>query len=88
IPWTRIWKLRRIATEFYDPLFAHTSWVYVIYKFIASPMLGPQSRLVRMYKAHLSGRKEYRVPLDDDAASAKKPLLSASGRKNVKSKMH
>lgn len=62
IPWTRICKLRQMATEFYDPLFAHTSWVAVMFFFIASPMLGPQSRLVRMYKAHASGRKEYRVP--------------------------
>ncbi|KAJ2886121.1 sphingolipid delta-4 desaturase [Coemansia aciculifera] len=73
IPWTRIWKLRRIATEFYDPLFAHTSWIWVIVNFIASPMLGPQSRLVRLYKAHTSGRREYRVPVESsDTAPAVK----------------
>ncbi|KAI7834752.1 fatty acid desaturase-domain-containing protein, partial [Kickxella alabastrina] len=47
IPWTRIWQLRRIATEFYDPLYAHTSWIWVTFNFITSPMLGPQSRLTR-----------------------------------------
>ncbi|KAJ2727131.1 sphingolipid delta-4 desaturase [Coemansia sp. Benny D115] len=62
IPWTRIWKLRRIATEFYDPLYAHTSWIRVIIRFITSPMLGPQSRLVRFKKDHTAGRKEYKVP--------------------------
>ncbi|PIA19353.1 hypothetical protein COEREDRAFT_37163 [Coemansia reversa NRRL 1564] len=64
IPWTRIYKLRRIATEFYDPLYAHTSWIGVIIMFITSPMQGPQARLVRMYKAHLSGRQEYKVPCE------------------------
>ncbi|KAI8326209.1 hypothetical protein GQ54DRAFT_294905 [Martensiomyces pterosporus] len=68
IPWTRIWKLRRIATEFYDPLYAHTSWVAVVVRFITSPMLGPQSRLVRTYKSHSSGRREYRVPVNAPAA--------------------
>ncbi|KAJ2786066.1 sphingolipid delta-4 desaturase [Coemansia javaensis] len=70
IPWTRIYALRRIAAEFYDPLYAHTSWCAVIFKFITSPMQGPQSRLARLYKAHVSGRKDYRVPADhDDAVS-------------------
>ncbi|KAJ2322827.1 sphingolipid delta-4 desaturase, partial [Coemansia sp. RSA 2702] len=67
IPWTRIYKLRRIATEFYDPLYAHTSWIGVIFLFITSPMQGPQARLVRMYKAHLSGRREYKVPTEEPA---------------------
>ncbi|KAJ2183739.1 sphingolipid delta-4 desaturase, partial [Coemansia sp. RSA 522] len=71
IPWTRIYKLRRIATEFYDPLYAHTSWIGVIFLFIASPMQGPQARLVRKYKAHLSGRREYKVP--DDRAKSTAP---------------
>ncbi|KAJ1727584.1 sphingolipid delta-4 desaturase [Coemansia biformis] len=70
IPWTRIYKLRRIATEFYDPLYGHTSWVGVIFKFITSPMQGPQSRLTRPYKAHLSGRREYRVPAENNSTSA------------------
>ncbi|KAJ1856519.1 sphingolipid delta-4 desaturase [Coemansia sp. RSA 1822] len=72
IPWTRIYKLRRIATEFYDPLYAHTSWIGVIFLFIASPMQGPQARLVRKYKAHLSGRREYRVPDDTAKSTAQK----------------
>ncbi|KAJ2159887.1 sphingolipid delta-4 desaturase [Coemansia sp. RSA 552] len=70
IPWTRIYKLRRIATEFYDPLYAHTSWFGVIVRFIVSPMQGPQARLARMYKAHLSGRRDYKVPDDSEGSSS------------------
>ncbi|KAI9482188.1 sphingolipid delta-4 desaturase [Coemansia sp. RSA 1821] len=69
IPWTRIYKLRRIAAEFYDPLYAHTSWFGVIFKFITSPVQGPQARLVRMYKAHISGRREYKVPEETPSGS-------------------
>ncbi|KAJ2548130.1 sphingolipid delta-4 desaturase [Coemansia sp. RSA 1933] len=75
IPWTRIWKLRRIATEFYDPLYAHTSWIGVIVRFITSPMLGPQSRLVRSYDAHKVGRNTYKVPSSSSLAA--KPIESA-----------
>ncbi|KAJ2611568.1 sphingolipid delta-4 desaturase [Coemansia sp. RSA 1804] len=73
IPWTRIWKLRRIATEFYDPLFAHTSWINVILHFIASPMLGPQARLVRSYESHKTGRTEYKAPVSAPSVARSVP---------------
>ncbi|KAF2736382.1 sphingolipid delta4-desaturase [Polyplosphaeria fusca] len=34
IPWTRLPKLNKIASEFYDELPCHKSWIYVIWQFI------------------------------------------------------
>lgn len=34
IPWTRLPEVRRIASEFYDELPTHTSWVYVMWQFV------------------------------------------------------
>ncbi|KAJ1931938.1 hypothetical protein FBU59_006542 [Linderina macrospora] len=39
-------------------------------------MLGPQARLVRTYKAHRSGRLEYKVPVDA-------PVTPAAGKKTI-----
>lgn len=47
IPWTRLPELRRIASEFYEPLPAHKSWPYVTYKFITDPNVGMWSRAKR-----------------------------------------
>jgi sphingolipid delta-4 desaturase len=47
IPWTRLPELRRIASEFYEPLPAHKSWPYVTYKFITDPKVGMWSRAKR-----------------------------------------
>ena len=33
-------QLREIAPEFYTPLQCHTSWVWVIWKFISDPEVG------------------------------------------------
>ncbi|KAF3159455.1 hypothetical protein TWF106_002751 [Orbilia oligospora] len=47
IPWTRLWKLRDIATEFYEPLPQHKSWTYVIWQFIWDPNVSLWSRVKR-----------------------------------------
>lgn len=46
---TPIWclQLREIAPEFYTPLQCHTSWVWVIWKFISDPEVGPWTRMKR-----------------------------------------
>ncbi|KAK6533837.1 hypothetical protein TWF281_005190 [Arthrobotrys megalospora] len=47
IPWTRLWKLRDIASEFYEPLPQHKSWTYVIWQFIWDPNVSLWSRVKR-----------------------------------------
>lgn len=47
IPHTRLYRLKEIAPEFYEPLYQHTSWIWVIYKFITDPKMGPWSRMHR-----------------------------------------
>ncbi|KAK0380866.1 fatty acid desaturase [Colletotrichum limetticola] len=47
VPWTRLPKLRAIASEFYDELPRHESWTYVIWRFILDPNVGITSRVKR-----------------------------------------
>ncbi|KAH8556545.1 fatty acid desaturase-domain-containing protein [Umbelopsis sp. PMI_123] len=56
IPWSGLPALRSIAREYYDSLSYHTSWLYVHWKFITEPSIGPQSRVYRTEKDHKEGR--------------------------------
>ena len=47
IPQTRLYRLRQIAPEFYENLYQHTSWTWVIWKFITDPKMGPWNRMHR-----------------------------------------
>jgi len=47
IPWTRLPKLREIASEFYEPLPKHTSRTYVIWQFIFDRDVSLWSRVKR-----------------------------------------
>jgi sphingolipid delta-4 desaturase len=47
IPHTRLHKLRKIAPEYYEPLYHHTSWCWVVWKFLTDPAVGPWSRMHR-----------------------------------------
>jgi hypothetical protein len=40
-------QLRQIAPEYYNTLAYHTSWTWVIWKFITDPEVGPWSRMKR-----------------------------------------
>lgn len=40
IPWTRLWKLKALAPEFYDVLPSHSSWPGVTWRFITGASLG------------------------------------------------
>lgn len=53
IPWTRLPALRHIASEFYDELPSHQSWVIVIWQFIWDKEVGLWCRVKRKG----SGRK-------------------------------
>ncbi|GAA5972949.1 hypothetical protein JCM11641_000335 [Rhodosporidiobolus odoratus] len=47
VPWTRLPALRRLASEYYDPLPRHESWPGVTWKFITDPKVGMWSRAKR-----------------------------------------
>ena len=46
IPYTRLPQLRQIASEFYQDLPHHTSWLQVLFDFIFDPSMGPSGRAV------------------------------------------
>ncbi|GAA5940515.1 hypothetical protein JCM3775_004817 [Rhodotorula graminis] len=50
IPWTRLWKLKQLAPEFYDVLPSHTSWPGVTWRFITDSNVGMFSRAKRTQK--------------------------------------
>lgn len=44
VPWTRLPALRKLASEFYDPLPQHSSWPGVTFRFIFDSKIGMWSR--------------------------------------------
>ncbi|KAI8980473.1 fatty acid desaturase-domain-containing protein [Pilobolus umbonatus] len=71
IPWSKLPNLRSLATEYYDTLAYHTSWLKVHYKFITDCTMAPQSRVVRDYTTFKKGRalfskiREYAISKKD-----------------------
>ncbi|KAI9371560.1 methionine aminopeptidase [Aspergillus egyptiacus] len=55
IPWTRLHALHRIASEFYEPLPCHRSWVWVIWTFILDKNVGMWCRVKRSQGGRLVG---------------------------------
>ncbi|KAI5303658.1 hypothetical protein KEM56_007321 [Ascosphaera pollenicola] len=55
IPWTRLHKLHEIASEFYEPLPCHRSWIWVIYTFIMDPHVGLWCRVKRAQGGRVVG---------------------------------
>jgi sphingolipid 4-desaturase/C4-monooxygenase len=47
IPGSRLPRLRSLAAEFYDPLYAHDSWTRTIWQYVTRPELGGFSRIKR-----------------------------------------
>lgn len=47
IPFTKLPLLHKIAPEFYQDLYCHTSWVWVLWSFLTKPELGLRSRYQR-----------------------------------------
>ncbi|KAK4057485.1 sphingolipid delta-4 desaturase [Microbotryomycetes sp. JL221] len=54
VAWTKLPELRRIASDFYDPLPQHTSWPGVTYRFIFDSDIGLWSRAKRKSKSSLA----------------------------------
>lgn len=49
IPGSRLPEVRRIASEFYDNLPQHKSWLTVLWLFLFDPQMGPYARVKRNY---------------------------------------
>ena len=69
IPGSRLPEVTRIASEFYDPLPKHHSWVKVIWDFLFDHHLGPYARVKRRYNDILGTRKEFNPTLSVDTPS-------------------
>lgn len=48
IPHTRLYRLRQIAPEFYEPMYHHFSYAKVLYKFFTDADVGPWCRIHRL----------------------------------------
>lgn len=55
IPWTRLHKLHTMASEFYEPLPCHHSWVWVIWTFILDRNVGLWCRVKRAQGGRVVG---------------------------------
>jgi sphingolipid delta-4 desaturase len=60
VPWSRLPEVRKIAPEYYDTLFYHTSWWKVLWSFITDPNLGAVSRVTRTEVDHWRARQMVR----------------------------
>lgn len=47
VPGWRLPMVKKIAPEFYENLPYHTSWVYVLYRYVTDPTVGPYNRYRR-----------------------------------------
>lgn len=47
VPWVHLPKVKAMAPEFYDPLYAHTSWTKLLLRFIFDPKVDLYARIVR-----------------------------------------
>ncbi|KAI0913859.1 fatty acid desaturase-domain-containing protein [Ustulina deusta] len=56
VPWTRLHKLHDIAREFYADLPHHTSWTYVLWRFIFDESVGIRCRVKRKEGGRLVGQ--------------------------------
>jgi len=50
IPGSRLHMLKKIAPEFYDNLASYDSYLWVLWKYITDPTIGPYSRVTRTEK--------------------------------------
>ncbi|KXG52519.1 Fatty acid desaturase, type 1 [Penicillium griseofulvum] len=70
IPWTKLYKLHEIASEFYEPLPCHRSWVWVIWTFILDKNVGPWCRVKRAQGGKIVGGGKQWNGRAGEAASA------------------
>lgn len=56
VPGSRLPLVKKLAPEFYDNLPYHSSWSYVLYKYITDPSVGPFARVKRHNKYENDGQ--------------------------------
>jgi sphingolipid delta-4 desaturase len=71
IPHSRLYRLREIAPEYYNDLAFHTSWTWIIWKFLSDPEVGPWTRTKR------ETREDPAVVKSDPAAAVASPVPGA-----------
>ena len=59
VPGSRLPLVKKMAPEFYDSLPYHSSWSYVIYKYVTDPSVGPFARVKRVNKLAEDGRTDF-----------------------------
>lgn len=64
VPWSRLPAIRATSPEFYDNLYAHTSWTRLLWRIIFDPDFRPTNRIVRPIPADKAQK------LDSNAAEA------------------
>ena len=47
VPWNRLPRLRRLASEFYDSLYTHPSWTRLWFRYLTDPELHMGTRTTR-----------------------------------------
>ena len=50
-------KVTKMAPEFYENLYIHNSWCYVLYRFITDPTVSPFNRMIRKSRYDNEGDK-------------------------------
>lgn len=81
IPWTRLHALHRIASEFYEPLPCHRSWVCVIWTFILDQNVGMWCRVKRSQGGRVVGGGS--AGADDGDKAAGKDLKAGRGGEGI-----
>ncbi|KAL1896436.1 sphingolipid delta-4 desaturase [Ceratocystis pirilliformis] len=71
VPWTRLHKLNEIASEFYNDLPTHESWVYAIWRFIFDENVGMNCRVKRKEGGRLVGGGSGKNKWTDDEVESK-----------------
>ena len=61
-------KVTKMAPEFYDNLYKHHSWCYVLYRFITDPTVSPFNRMIR----------KSRYDNGEDSSSSSSSMIAAA----------
>jgi sphingolipid 4-desaturase/C4-monooxygenase len=93
IPQTRLHKLKKIAPEYYENMYQHSSWTWVLYKFLTDSTMGPWSRMHRLSRngtgegneKYIAGNCRYGADMDsaqmsDESSTATSVVPQSPGR--------
>jgi sphingolipid delta-4 desaturase len=84
VPWSRLPVIKKMASEFYDPLPVCSSWVGIIWMYVSDPKLGAYSRVKRRKRVSAAERVNPNDDLADKTATMNEYELSP-GKEEVES---